>query len=34
MSQSSVIVGGLLGGFVLYLAVRGRLPIYAAFFGV
>ena len=30
MTQSSFIVGALVLGFVLFLAVRGRLPTYAA----
>lgn len=30
MNQSSYIAAALLGGFVLYLAAKGRLPVYAA----
>lgn len=30
MSQSAFIVGALLGGFVLFLAVKGRLASYEA----
>lgn len=28
MSQSGVIVGALLGGFVIYLLIQGRLAVY------
>lgn len=30
MSQSSFVAASLIGGFVLFLAIRGRLPIYGA----
>lgn len=30
MSQSSLILGALLAGFVLFIAARNRLPLYAA----
>lgn len=30
MTQSSFIAGALIAGFVLYLAAKGRLPVYTA----
>jgi hypothetical protein len=34
MSQSSLIAAALIGGFVLFLAARGRLGAYAAIVGL
>jgi hypothetical protein len=34
MSQSTLLVGALLAGFVAFVAIRGRLPLYLGLVGL